>query len=78
MFSVQQQQRAVRQLKSSASNTRNKACHKPQQKVITMNVSGGNSKEIFELFTNKQGRRPRMLNAGAEGVLDQCQGELGN
>ncbi len=59
------------QLKSSASNTRNKACHKPQQKVITMNVSGGNSKEIFELFTNKQGRRPRMLNAGAEGVLDQ-------
>ncbi len=43
-----------------------------------MNVSGGNSKEIFELFTNKQGRRPRMLNAGAEGVLDQWQGELGN
>ncbi len=64
VFSVQQQQ------KSSASNTRNKACHKPS-KVITMNVSGGNSKEIFELFTNKQGRRPRMLNAGAEGVLDQ-------
>ncbi len=43
-----------------------------------MNVSGGNSKEIFELFTNKQGRRQRMLNAGAEGVLDQWQGELGN
>ncbi len=42
-----------------------------------MNVSGGNSKEIFELFT-KQERRPRMLNAGAEGVLDQWQGELGN
>ncbi len=31
----------------------------------------GKYKEIFELFTNKQGRRPRMLNAGAEGVLDQ-------
>ncbi len=41
------------QLKSSASNTRNKACHKAPAKVITMNVSGGNSKEIFELFTNK-------------------------
>ncbi len=25
-----------------------------------------------------QGRRQRMLNAGAEGVLDQWQGELGN
>ncbi len=41
------------QLKSSASNTRSKACHKALAKVITMNVSGGNSKEIFELFTNK-------------------------
>ncbi len=41
------------QLKSSASNTRNKACHKAPAKVITMSVSGGNSKEIFELFTNK-------------------------
>ncbi len=41
------------QLKSSASNTRNKACHKAPAKVITMNVTGGNSKEIFELFTNK-------------------------
>ncbi len=41
-----------------------------------MSVSGGNSKEIFELFTNKQGVAPE--NAGAEGVLDQCQGELGN
>ncbi len=40
------------QLKSSASNS-NKACHKAPAKVITMNVSGGNSKEIFELFTNK-------------------------
>ncbi len=39
--------------KSSASNTRNKACHKAPAKVITMNVSGGNSKEIFELFNNK-------------------------
>ncbi len=37
------------QLKSSASNTRNKACHKAPAKVITMNVSGRNSKEIFEL-----------------------------
>ncbi len=43
------------QRKSSASNTRNKACHKAPAKVITMNVSGGNSKEIFELFTNKLG-----------------------
>ncbi len=25
-----------------------------------------------------QGRRQRMLNAGAEGVLDQWQGEMGN
>ncbi len=41
------------QLKSSPSNTRNKACRKAPAKVITMNVSGGNSKEIFELFTNK-------------------------
>ncbi len=41
------------QLKISASNTRNKACHKAPAKVITMSVSGGNSKEIFELFTNK-------------------------
>ncbi len=41
------------QLKISASNTHNKACHKAPAKVITMNVSGGNSKEIFELFTNK-------------------------
>ncbi len=53
VFSVQQQQRASAQLKSSASNTRNKACHKAPEKVINMNVSGGNSKEIFELFTNK-------------------------
>ncbi len=53
VFSVQQQQREPSaQLKSSASNTRNKACHKAPAKVITMNVSGGNSKEIFELFTN--------------------------
>ncbi len=43
-----------------------------------MNVSGGNSKEIFELFTNKQGRRPRMLNAGAEGGARSMTGELGN
>ncbi len=41
------------QLKSSASNTHNKACHKAPANVITMIVSGGNSKEIFELFTNK-------------------------
>ncbi len=41
------------QLKSSASNTHNKACRKAPAKVITMNVSGGNSKEIFELFANK-------------------------
>ncbi len=53
VFSVQQQQRAVSKLKSSASNTHNKACHKAPAQVITMNVSGGNSKEIFELFTNK-------------------------
>ncbi len=26
----------------------------------------------------RQGRRQRILNAGAEGVLDQWQGELGN
>ncbi len=54
VFSVPQQQREPSaQLKSSASNTCNKACHKAPAKVITMNVSGGNSKEIFELFTNK-------------------------
>ncbi len=41
------------QLKSSASNTGNTACHKAPAKVINMNVSGENSKEIFELFTNK-------------------------
>ncbi len=35
------------------SNTCNKACHKAPAKVINMSVSGGNSKEIFELFTNK-------------------------
>ncbi len=53
VFRVPQQQRASAQLNSSASNTPNKACHKAPAKVITMNVSGGNSKEIFELFTNK-------------------------
>ncbi len=53
VFSVQQQQRASAQLNSSASNTHSKACHKAPAKVINMNVSGGNSKEIFELFTNK-------------------------
>ncbi len=54
VFSVLQQHRVPSaQLKSSASNTHNKACHKAPAKVITMNVSGGNSKEIFELFTNK-------------------------
>ncbi len=47
VFRVPQQQRAV-----SAAES-NKACHKAPAKVITMNVSGGNSKEIFELFTNK-------------------------
>ncbi len=54
VFRVPQQQREPSaQLKSSASNTRNKACHKAPAKVITMNVSGGNSKEIFNFFTNK-------------------------
>ncbi len=54
VFRVPQQQREPSaQLKSSASNTCNKACHKAPAKVITMSVSGGNSKEIFELFTNK-------------------------
>ncbi len=32
VFSVLQQREPSAQLKSSASNTRNKACHKPQQK----------------------------------------------
>ncbi len=32
-------------------NTRD--CQKAPAKVINMNVSGGNIKEIFELFTNK-------------------------
>ncbi len=40
------------QLKSSASNTRNKACHKPSKSNYHDCVRG-NSKEIFELFTNK-------------------------
>ncbi len=53
VFSVPQQRVPSAQLKSSTSNTRNKACHKAPAKVITMNVSGGNSKEIFELITNK-------------------------
>ncbi len=35
------------------------------------------SKSVF-LLMPQQGRRQRMLNAGAEGVLDQWQGELGN
>ncbi len=30
------------------------------------------------LMNQTQGRRQRILNAGAEGVLDQWQGELGN
>ncbi len=48
VFSVQQQ-RACRQRSWRAlrSNARNKACRKAPAKVITMNVSGGNSKEIF-------------------------------
>ncbi len=33
------------QLKSSASNTCNKTCRKAPAKVITMNVSRGNSKD---------------------------------
>ncbi len=49
----QQQSQSSAQLNSSASNTHNKACRKAPAKVITMNVSGGNSKEIFELFTNQ-------------------------
>ncbi len=48
VFSVQQQQRAV-----SAAEEFCIQIHKAPAKVITMNVSGGNSKEIFELFTNK-------------------------
>ncbi len=53
VFRAPQQQRVPSaQLKSSASNARN-ACCKAPAKVITMNVLGGNSKEIFELFTNK-------------------------
>ncbi len=47
VFSVPQQSVRMR------SNTHNQACHKAPAKVITMNVSGGDSKEIFELFTNK-------------------------
>ncbi len=53
VFSVQQQQRAVSADEEFCVQIRNKACHKAPAKVITMNVSGGNSKEIFELFTNK-------------------------
>ncbi len=53
VFSVQQQQRAVSAPEVLHSNTFNKACHKAPEKVINMNVSEGNSKEIFELFTNK-------------------------
>ncbi len=37
----------------SVPQQQNKACHKAPAKVITMSVSGGNSKQIFELFTNK-------------------------
>ncbi len=54
VFSVlQQQQRAVSAAEEFCFKYTNKACHKAPAKVITMNVSGGNSKEIFELFTNK-------------------------
>ncbi len=54
VFSVPQQQRACRQCswRVLPSNS-NKACLKAPAKVITMNVSRGNSKEIFELFTYK-------------------------
>ncbi len=48
VFSVPQQQRAV-----SAAEEFCIQINKAPAKVITMNVSGGNSKEIFELFTNK-------------------------
>ncbi len=37
---------------AGGNNTR-PCCREAPAKVITMNVSGGNSKEIFELFTNK-------------------------
>ncbi len=60
VFSVPQVQRASAQLKSSASNTRNKACHKAPAKVITMNVSGGNSKEIFDMFSVSVSQRWRI------------------
>ncbi len=40
------------QLKSSAFKC-TQACRKAPAKVITMNVSGGNIKGIFELLTNK-------------------------
>ncbi len=58
MFSVPQQQQAQvtsAQLKSSVfkCTQKVKACHKAPANIITMNVSAGNSKEIFELFTNK-------------------------
>ncbi len=57
VFRVPQQKQRVpsAQLKSSEfkCTQQAKACRKAPAKVITMNVSGGNSKEIFELFTNK-------------------------
>ncbi len=49
VFSVQQQQSRQRSWRVLHSNTRNKA----PAKVINMNVSEGNSKEIFELFNTK-------------------------
>ncbi len=53
VFSVQQQQRAVSAAEEFCVQIHAiKLAIKPQQ-VINMNVSGGNSKEIFELFTNK-------------------------
>ncbi len=53
VFRVPQQQRAVSAAEEFCFKYSNKACLKAPAKIITMNVSGGNSKEIFELFTNK-------------------------
>ncbi len=54
LFRVPQQQRAVSTAEEFCVQIHPiKLAIKAPAKVITMNVSGGNSKEIFELFTNK-------------------------
>ncbi len=58
-------------------NDRSAQCKQPTSGSGKWHVWSPYSKDIIKMV-HVQGRRPRMLNAGAEGVLDQCQGELGN